>query len=229
MVLVSRNIAVSLTVVVAASLLAGCGTLSRHFGSRSDEYLNSTEERPLEVPPDLSSPSSANALIVPQLASAPPSASAPASVAPPAVTETTAAAAAPATAPEVAAAPPAFDAGPRVALGGDGLVVSDSVDSTWTRVGLALERSGAATISARDAAAHTYTVATTGQTTTRPGWFKRAITFGQASNKVTAKVQLTVKVVAEGSASRVSVEGAGDEASRDAAHSLLQSLSERLT
>ena len=50
-----------------------------------------------------------------------------------------------------------------------------------------------------------------------------------AGNKVTAKVQLTVRVAADGQGSRVSVEGANDEASRDAARALLQTLRERLS
>jgi uncharacterized lipoprotein len=114
-------------------------------------------------------------------------------------------------------------------LSGNGLSVSDAVANTWSRVGLALERSGAATIVNRDDAGYTYTVETTGTTTTKPGWFKRAITLGRAGNKTTARVQLTVRVAAEGSGSRVSVEGADDEASRDAARALLQTLRERLS
>ncbi len=114
-------------------------------------------------------------------------------------------------------------------LSGDGLVVADAVASTFRRVGFALERSGAAKVLGHDEAASTYSVETTGQTTTRPGWFKRAITLGHARNKVTARVQLTVRVSAAGNGSRVSIEGANDEASRDAARALLTTLRERLS
>jgi hypothetical protein len=127
------------------------------------------------------------------------------------------------------AAPPVAVAAPGATISGDGLSVSDSVASTYSRVGLALERSGAATITGRDEGGNAYSVETTGQTTTKPGWFKRAITLGRASNKTTSRVQLTVRVSADGAGSRVSVEGASDEASRDAARALLQSLRERLT
>ena len=72
-------------------------------------------------------------------------------------------------------------------------------------------------------------VETIGQTIERPGWFKRAITLGRAGNKVTAKVQLTLRVAAAGSGSRVSVEGADSDAARDAARALLQTLRERLS
>lgn len=218
-----------LAAVIAATLLGGCSTLSKHFGPQSEAYKKSVEKPPLEVPPDLDTPATSNALIVPPLPSAPPSSSTrPAAAAPPAAPGSSAPPAMAAT-PSVGAEPPAMAAGPGVVLGGDGLKVADSVASTWTRVGLALERSGAATITARDEAGHSYTVVTTGQTTTKPGWFKRMVTLGQAGNKVPAKVELTVRVSAQAAGSQVSVEGAGDEASRDAAQSLLRTLRERLS
>jgi uncharacterized lipoprotein len=128
-----------------------------------------------------------------------------------------------------AASPPGVSAVPGASIAGDGLDLNDTVESAWSRVGLALERSGAASITARDEAAHAYTVATTGQTTTRPGWFKRAITLGRAGNRTTARVQLTVRVSAAGSGSHVSIEGTDDEASRDAARALLETLRQRLS
>ncbi|HEU4665078.1 MAG TPA: hypothetical protein VFS55_13710 [Dokdonella sp.] len=200
--------------LVSASLLGGCGFLHRHFERKNDEYTRAVESRPLEVPPDLDTPNSAGALTVPAASARPaaPVASAPAGDA-----------AAP-TAP-----PPVVATAPGALLSGDGLTVADAVASTWARVGLAIERSGAATIVGRDEAGYSYAVETTGTTTTKPGWFKRAITFGRAGNKTTARVQLTVRVGAEGAGSRVSVEGANDEASRDAARALLQTLRERLS
>jgi uncharacterized lipoprotein len=217
---VRRNISALLAVLITASLLGGCGFLHRTLDRKDNTYKQSTEQRPLEVPPDLDTPSSSSALVIPAPSATPASDAAPA-----------AAAAAPESVdtPPAQAAPPALAASPDVSIDGGGLLVPDSPDSTWTRVGLAMERSGAARIVQRDQAAHAYTVETTGQTTVKPGWFKRAITFGQAGNKVTAKVQLTVRVVADGAGSRLSVEGAADEASRDAARALLQTLRERLT
>lgn len=201
---------------MAASLLSGCGFLHRHFDRKEVDYKRSVEERPLEVPPDLDRPSSASALIVPAVAGSPSAAAAPASDAP-------AGAASP------MAATPASVGSSGTALGGDGLRVADTVDSTWSRVGLALERSGAAKVISRDESGHTYAVQTTGRTTTKPGWFKRAITFGRAGTKTTSQVQLTVRTSADGSGSKVSVEGASDEASRDAADALLESLRQRLS
>ncbi len=208
MVFVRRNNFVLLAAVVAGSLLSGCGFFHKHFDRKEPEYRKSVQERPLEVPPDLDMPSNSGALVIPAAGT---SSSAASSSAPPSVAVSSDAAAA------------------GVSIGGDGLRVTDSVESTWSRVGLALERSGAATILGRDEAAHAYTVETTGQTTAKAGWLKRAVTLGHATKKVTAKVQLTVRVSADGDGSKVGVEGATDEASRDAARSLLASLRQRLS
>ncbi|MFI4969120.1 MAG: hypothetical protein ACHP7D_02860 [Lysobacterales bacterium] len=209
-----RNTLVLLIAVVAGSSLTGCGFLHSHFGKKDVEYRKAVQEHPLEVPPDLDTPSSSGALVVPSVSASTPAAG-------------TATASPSAAAPT--AAPPPSTAVAGVSLGGDGLQVTDSVENTWSRVGLALERSGAATILSRDEAGRAYTVETTGHTISKPGWFKRAITLGHAGNKQTAKVQLTVHVSADGSGSKVNVEGAGDEASRDAARSLLATLRQRLS
>jgi uncharacterized lipoprotein len=187
--------------------------MHRHFERKNDDYKRAMESRPLEVPPDLDTPSSSGALAVPAVSTR----------ATAAVTSTTPSGAAP------TSVPPEVSPTPGATISGDGLSVSDTVANTWSRVGLALERSGVATIVGRDEAGHAYTVETTGQTTTKAGWFKRAITFGHAGNKTTARVQLNVRVSADGAGSRVSVEGSGDDASRDAARSLLSSLRERLS
>jgi uncharacterized lipoprotein len=204
-----------LAVVTLASLLGGCGFVHRHFERKDDEYKKSVQERPLEVPPDLDSPNNSGALVIPAAGAA-----------------TGTASAAPAADGSLAAptsVPPSAPAVAGTSIGGDGLRVADAVDSTFSRVGLAIERSGVATILSRDEAGHAYTVQTTGQTTTKPGWFKRAITLGHAGTKTTAQVQLTVRVSADGNASKVGVEGATDEASQDAARSLLASLRQRMS
>jgi uncharacterized lipoprotein len=120
-------------------------------------------------------------------------------------------------------------AGQGVELAGDGLRVADGIESTWSRVGLALERSGAATVLGRDEAARTYTVQTTGHATSKPGWFKRAITLGRGGTQSTSQVQLTIRVNADGNGSRVGIEGGNDDASKDAARTLLTTLRQRLS
>lgn len=208
-----RIVLALLTAIIAASLLSGCGFLRKRAERKNNEYKMAVEERPLEVPPGLDMPSTTGSLTIPAAGGAAPAAVAGTTETPPAAGSTAVVGA---------------SGTPGAALGGDGLRVADNVESTWSRVGLALERSGAATIVNRDEAGRTYTVQTTGQTTVKPGWFKRAVTLGMASTKKTAQVQLTVRVSADGSASKVGVEGANDEASRDAAHALLATLRERL-
>jgi uncharacterized lipoprotein len=206
--------------VAAGSLLGGCSWFHRHSEKQANEYKTGVQERPLEVPPDLDKPSTAGALTIPEVGSP----AAPVSTAPADASTAPAGAAAP-----VAAAPAAGEAAPPALLSADGLHVADSVDSTWNRVGLALERSGAATILARDEAQRTFDVQTTGQVVEKPGWFKKTITLGMAKGKTTAQVKLKLRVAAEGNGSKVTVEGASDEASQQAAQALLSTLKSRLS
>lgn len=223
--IVRRDVQALLMAVAASSLLGGCGFIDRHFHKQNTEYQRSVEERPLDVPPDLDRPNTTGALVIPPAggAAAAPATSSAAPAAPAAASE---APAGMSTAPATAPSAPAAGA---VTLSGNSLQVADSVSSTWHRVGLAIERSGAGTIVARDEAGYSYDVQTTGQTTTKPGWFKRMITLGRAKTKVTAQVQLKVRVTATGGGSQVSIEGANDEASQDAARALLETLKQRLT
>lgn len=214
----------ALTIALAASLLASCGWFDRHFHKEDTEYKTSVQERPLEVPPDLDKPNTSGALTIPeQGGAAAPVASSDAS-APPAPAPM---AAAPATgeAP-VTTAPTASTAA--AILSGDALHISDTVDSVWNRVGLAMERSGAATILARDEAQRTYDVQTTAQVVEKPGWFKKTITLGMAKGTTTAAAHLKLRVTAEGDGSKVSVEGASDDASKHAAQALLTTIKQRL-
>ncbi len=183
------------------------------FGSKPDAYKSSSQTRPLEVPPDLDRPNSSGTLAIPDRAAAGDPANAPA----------------PASSPSSAPG----DAVPRMAAGAtlavDGLHVADSVASTWSRVGLALERSGAATIESKDEAGRTYSVRTNATSSVRAGWFKRAITFGRAGDKKVSKaVTLGIRVSTDGDGSKVSVEGATDAASEKAARDLLDALRQRL-
>ena len=214
----------ALTIALAASLLASCGWFDRTFHKENTEYKTSVQERPLEVPPDLDKPNTSGALTIPESgAASAPVATSDAS-APPAAG---AVASAPAAEAPVTTAPAASTA-PAI-LSGDALHVSDTVDSVWNRVGLAMERSGAATILARDEAQRTYDVQTTAQVTQKPGWFKKAITLGMAKGTTTAQAHLKLRVTAEGDGSKVSVEGASDDASRQAAQALLSTIKQRLS
>lgn len=214
----------ALTIALSASLLASCGWFDRHFHKENTEYKASVQERPLEVPPDLDKPNTSGALTIPEGgATTAPVATADAS-APPAPAMGTAPA--PGQAPVMTA--PAASTAPAI-LSGDALHISDTVDSVWSRVGLAMERSGAATILARDEAQRTYDVQTTAQVTEKPGWFKKAITLGMAKGTTSAQAHLKLRVTAEGDGSKVSVEGASDDASRQAAQALLSTIKQRLS
>ncbi len=92
-----------------------------------------------------------------------------------------------------------------------------------------MEHSGAATILARDEAGRTYDVQTTEQVTPKPGWFKKAITLGMAKGTTTAQARLRLRVTAEGDGSKVSVEGATDDASKQSAQALLSTIKQRLS
>ncbi len=201
------------TLLVAIVSLSGCGFLHKHFGRDDTAYRKAAQDRPLEIPPDLDTPSGSGALTIPQAGTV----------------SSTSSATPSANSPSMNAQPPASTIQSGVQIGGDGFTIADSVDNAWTRAGLAIERSGTATLVERDQAGHAYTVETTGLTTQKAGWFKRAITLGHATRKVAAKVRLIVRVSADGSGSKVAVEGPSDDASKDAARSLLAALRQRLS
>jgi uncharacterized lipoprotein len=206
---------VLLSVLTASSLLTGCGFIHRHFSKKDDsQYQKAVEERPLEVPPDLDTPNGSGALVVPSASTA----------AKPAAFTTSTSASAPATAGAAAASAPPSVATATGTVLGDELHVADTVDNVWSRVGLALERSDTTTIQSRNEGDHSYMVQTTGQTSTKPGWFKKVVTLGRAGKKETAKVVLTVRVSADDTGSRVSIEGADDDTSKNAARALLDTL-----
>ncbi len=206
-----------LPALLAVLLLSGCNFFHERFGRKEPPYQQATQARPLEVPPDLDQPSSSAALTIP-------AASARAS------SEVGASSSAPPMAASAASVAPAATIAPGATINAGDLQVTDTVSSTWKRVGLALERSGAASITGRDEAGYAYTVETTAQAVASDvGWFKKAITLGRAGKKTTVRVPLTVRVSADGAGSRVSIEGAGDKASEEAARSLLAALRQRLS
>jgi uncharacterized lipoprotein len=114
-------------------------------------------------------------------------------------------------------------------LAGNGIQVADSLASTWRRVGLAIERSGVATIQSRDEAARTYEISTVGKKTRSPGFFKKVFTLGMARDKsIKSAVALRVRVGGSDGESTVAVEGAAGEAGADAAAQVLDVLRQRM-
>ncbi|HEX6833195.1 MAG TPA: hypothetical protein VF132_06640 [Rudaea sp.] len=195
-----------------AVLSSGCSW----FHQKADYYSKAPENRPLEVPPDLDQPVTTNELVVP-----------PAGANAGSAARTTSAGASASSAPN--AAPPAAS----VALSGSDLHVSDSVDHTYQRVGLALERAQVGTISARDEATRTYTVDvnSTVQVEGEHHWYSRVLhpfSGGNTTQQVTGR--LTVRVSDDAGGSRVSVEGnAADKGTADAARRVLDVLRDRLS
>lgn len=95
----------------------------------------------------------------------------------------------------------------------DGLNVADSVDSTWQRVGKALDRaSDLGSVSARDEGAHTYSMTvTTKRTRDEGGFFKRLFTRKKVE---TVTESVNIGVSADGNGSRVSVSGGASAVQR---------------
>jgi uncharacterized lipoprotein len=140
------------------------------------DWDKAVEARPLEIPPDLEAPPRSNDMVVP---------------------ETGGASATAASSPRPAA---------RRATGIDGLHVADGVDSTWQRIGLALERANLGQIASKDEAGRTYelTTTTTREAAEQGGWIKRLFT---RKKMETVTERVNVGVSADGEGSRVSVSG----------------------
>ncbi|MBL8299060.1 MAG: hypothetical protein JNN30_12045 [Rhodanobacteraceae bacterium] len=88
----------------------------------------------------------------------------------------------------------------------DGLNVADTVDSTWRRVGTALERAGdLGAVAARDPDAHTYSLSVTTKRVRDEGGFLKRLFTRKKVETVTETVNIGVS--ADGGGSRVSVSG----------------------
>jgi len=169
-----------LATAAAFASLSGCSM----FHGKSESYTAAAESRPLEVPPDLDSPSGTNELIVP-----PPGHGAAATAG-------------------VAGAPPSA-AAPAGAAPSNELLVETDVQNAWLKVGAALDRAKLGTVDARDAGAHTYAFAFDAPVDTKPKgethWYTAIanhLGFGEGDP---IKARLTIRVADEGGASRVTV------------------------
>lgn len=99
------------------------------------------------------------------------------------------------------------------ATGIDGLNVADTVDSTWQRVGKALDRaSDLGSVSARDESAHTYSLTVTTKRTRDEGGFIKRLFTRKKVETVTESVNIGVS--ADGNGSRVSVSGGASAVQR---------------
>ncbi len=207
-----RTLSIGLCAVFALFVLSACGTLRERFGSKSDAYTKSEQAPALEVPPGLDAPNRSGSLTIPE-----PSAK---------VANLKTDGSVPTTAFTPSSAPPIET----MNLAGGALQLADSLDHTWTRVGIALERSGVATIQSRDAVQRTYEISTTGVKTRSPGFLKKVVTLGMAGDKsVRTPVGLRIRISGTDGASKVTVEGATTESGSNAAQRVLQTLRQRMT
>ncbi|MFT3790030.1 MAG: hypothetical protein QM741_02935 [Rudaea sp.] len=198
------------TLIVATALLSGCGWFHR---DRTEYYKGTQETRPLEVPPDLDTPVTTRELVVPG-----------------------------ATAPAGAAATAAGASPPSAAVAESGPVdlhVADTVDNTYQRVGLALERAQLGKVAGKDDAAHSYSYDFDGTVTTRPAarehhWYSRVLhPFGGGDDKAqtqNVKAALRVNVSEDAGGARISIIPApGDKSGAAAAQRVIAALRERLS
>jgi len=209
----------TVSIVALATVLGGCSLFHHH----DNYYSKAVESRPLEVPPDLEMPAGTHELIVPPAGGAAGAASAPSA----------SAAAQTASPVPPSSTPPAAP----VVQSEAGLHVTDSVEHTWQRVGIALERAQVGTISERDESGHGYTLEVQGlkASTVEPQehhWYTRILhPFGGGkSGGAAVSGRLNVKVIQDGDGSRVDVQGASNDASSsEAARRVLDALRERLS
>jgi len=190
-----------LSIALASSLmlLSACQTIRSHnpFRHHEPDYKAAQQANPLEVPPGLDNPPNSEALTIPEAGG-------------PVVTVNGQTVSGGNAATGQAAPPTAV-------VTGNGLTLADTPDGAYRRVGLALERGGVGTISARDDASHTYQVAVNSMVTTQPeekgGFFHRLFHRNRSETRsVTGTV--TVSIAPSGSGSVVNVQGDQDAAQR---------------
>ncbi len=177
--------------------LAGCQTLGKlnPFHHRAPAYESAQQEKPLEVPPGMDRPPTSEALRIPNAGNAP----------------------APGTATQTAEVPPTVQAPSQAAsgapTGSSSLTFSDTPDSVYHRVGLALQRGGVGSVTASDAGGRTYQVAVDTTVTEKPeGGFFHRLFHHDKTETITGNV--TVSVAPSGSGSIVEATGNPEAAAR---------------
>lgn len=186
-----------LVLLLAPIVLAGCQTIKAHnpFRHKAPAYTTAQQERPLEVPPGMDQPPTTEALAIPDAATG------------------TAAATAPSTEPEAGAPPAVAAAADGASVSGTSLSLSDTPDSAYHRVGLALERGEVGQVTAHDDSAMTYQVAVDTVVTRKPegGFLHRML---HRSQSETVKGTVTISIAPQGSGSVVQASGNPDAATR---------------
>lgn len=183
-----------LILLLAPVALTGCQTLRslNPFHHKEPAYKSAQQERPLEVPPGIDQPPTAEALTIPDAGA-------------------TSNASGQAPAQPMEAMPPSTTA--PAAASGTSLTLGDTPASAYHRVGLALQRGEVGQVTAHDDSALTYQVAVDTVVTQKPegGFFHRMF---HRSHSETVKGTVTVSVKPQGSGSLVQASGNPDAAER---------------
>ncbi|MGN6312581.1 MAG: hypothetical protein ACTHMO_02350 [Rhodanobacteraceae bacterium] len=203
----------SMALVGALTTLSACQTIRSHnpFRHREADYKSAQQGSALEVPPGLDNPPNSEALNIPEAGG-------------PQITVN---------GKPVGVAGAGSNAGaaqesvpPTATVSGNSLTLADDPASAYHRVGLALDRGGVGTVSARDDNAMTYQVAVdsmvTAQTEETGGFLHRLFHRNHSETRnVTGTV--TVSIAPSGSGSVVNVQG-----DQDAVERVLSMLQQRL-
>ncbi len=184
--------------VVFTTLASGCSLLP----SRAQPWAQAQQEKPLQVPPGVHAPSSAAAMHVAGISASESQMSVNENDLPPGVgNETTT------TAVSIPGTPATSKS----------LLFSDTPDSVYRRVGMALQRGDVGTIMASDASAHRYEIEVKIRGKATPekrGFFSRI--FSVFSHRQVSWVKATVKVqiLPDGKQSKVVIKGPGQAVSK---------------
>ncbi|HEX7324696.1 MAG TPA: hypothetical protein VF292_05000 [Rhodanobacteraceae bacterium] len=185
--------------VVSAVALSGCATIRAHnpFRHKEPQYKSATQERPLEIPPGMNAPPTTDALVIPNAGSGTTAAGTAAAQAEPGTTP-------PSTEPATAAAGPSTSSS---------LALSDTPDSVYHRVGLALARGDVGQVRAHDDSARTYQVMVDTTVTEKPqGGFLHRLFHHDHTETVQGLV--VVSVVPHGTGSVINASGNANAVAR---------------
>ncbi|HET6907385.1 MAG TPA: hypothetical protein VFH52_10590 [Rhodanobacteraceae bacterium] len=201
----------SMALVGALTTLSACQTLRSHnpFRHREADYKSAQQGNALEVPPGLDNPPNSEALNIPEAGG-------------PQITVN----GKPAAAAGSNSGAAQEGAPPTATVSGNSLTLADDPASAYHRVGLALERGGVGTISARDDSAMTYQVGVDSMVTTQTeekGGFLHRLFHRNHSETRNVTGTVTVSVAPSGSGSVVNVQG-----NQDAVERVLGMLQQRL-
>ncbi|NUO73787.1 MAG: hypothetical protein HOQ10_13870 [Frateuria sp.] len=169
----------SLVVALPALVLSGLLLSGCGMFRSHKSWETARQESPLEIPPGLDTPTASDALVIP-----------------------------PRGANNPTAAGATADVGGAGGLIADGFVLSDSVDGAYRRVGQVLDGGEVGQVTARDDAAHTYTLSVAAAAAKKRGFFGRLFhREDNADSTGTAARQVQVTVSGSGSASEIRAQG----------------------